>query len=124
MRATQATFKLGIGFENWKEVGHRYFHSFGIDRARTIGARLPAFLAATASKAAIDRAYDDYCLELSGRHAGKFAHLPDDRMNYAYQLDSSLYAKFLRAIAEGTARGSRARSPRSSSTARAATSQR
>ena len=31
---------------------------------------------------------------------GKFAHLPDDRMNYAYQLDSSLYAKFLRAMAE------------------------
>ena len=31
--------------------------------------------------------YDDYCLELSAAYAGKFAHLPDDRMNYAYQLE-------------------------------------
>jgi tryptophan halogenase len=29
MKATQATFKLGIMFENWKDVGERYFHSFG-----------------------------------------------------------------------------------------------
>jgi tryptophan halogenase len=48
-----------------------------------------------------DEPYDDYCLELSAAYAGKFAHLPDDRMNYAYQFDSSLYAKFLRALAEG-----------------------
>ena len=50
--------------------------------------------------------YDDYCLELSAAYAGKFAHLPEDRMNYAYQLDSSLYGKFLRAMAEedGTVR--------------------
>jgi tryptophan halogenase len=31
---------------------------------------------------------------------GKFAHLPGDRMNYAYQLDSGLYAAFLRKLAE------------------------
>ena len=29
-----------------------------------------------------------------------FAHLPDERMNYAYQLDSGRYAQFLRRMAE------------------------
>ena len=29
MRATQATFKLGISFEHWGEIGDRYIHSFG-----------------------------------------------------------------------------------------------
>ena len=38
--------------------------------------------------------------ELVAAREGKFAHLPDHRMNYAYQLDSTLYAKFLRAMAE------------------------
>src|SRR5262245_57653363 len=29
MAATQGTFKLGIGFENWRAVGENYSHSFG-----------------------------------------------------------------------------------------------
>ena len=29
MRATAATFKLGISFENWGRKGDRYIHSFG-----------------------------------------------------------------------------------------------
>ncbi len=32
MRATQATFKLGILFDNWKHDGDSYFHSFGLSR--------------------------------------------------------------------------------------------
>src|SRR5687767_2495520 len=28
MAATQATFKLGISFENWRNVGEHYIHSF------------------------------------------------------------------------------------------------
>ena len=29
MRATQATAKLGIAFENWGKKGDRYIHAFG-----------------------------------------------------------------------------------------------
>jgi tryptophan 7-halogenase len=100
MRATQATFKLGIGFENWKAVGHRYFHSFGVTGTDHWSAGFQHFWL-NGLERGHDESYDDYCLELSAAYAGKFAHLPEDRMNYAYQLDSSLYAKFLRAMAEG-----------------------
>ena len=99
MRATQATFKLGIGFENWKEVGHRYFHSFGTTGKDHWSAGFQHFWL-NGLERGHEQPYDDYCLELSAAYAGKFAHLPDDRMNYAYQLDSSLYAKFLRERAE------------------------
>jgi tryptophan halogenase len=100
MRATQATFKLGIGFENWKEVGHRYFHSFGFTGKDHWSAGFQHFWL-NGLERGHDEPYDDYCLELCAAYAGKFAHLPDDRMNYAYQLDSTLYAKFLRAMSEG-----------------------
>jgi tryptophan halogenase len=99
MRATQATFKLGIGFENWTTPDHRYFHSFGITGKDTWSAGFQHFWLA-ARDGGLARSYDDYCLELQAAYAGKFAHLPDDGLNYAYQLDSSLYAKFLRTMAE------------------------
>jgi tryptophan halogenase len=99
MRATKATFKLGIGFENWKSVGHRYFHSFGATGKDHWTAGFQHFWL-NGLERGHNQPYDDYCLELSAAYAGKFAHLPDERMNYAFQLDSSLYAKFLRARAE------------------------
>jgi tryptophan halogenase len=30
MAATQATFKLGIWFDNWANIGDSYIHSFGV----------------------------------------------------------------------------------------------
>lgn len=99
MRATQATFKLGINFENWKDVGETYFHSFGVTGKDHWTAGFQHFWMHGLTQGH-DFSYDDYCLELKAAHEGKFAHLPDDRMNYAYQLDSSLYAAFLRKRAE------------------------
>ena len=99
MRATQATFKLGIMFENWKDVGDSYFHSFGAAGKDHWSAGFQHFWLHGQS-AGHHHSYDEYCLELKAAVESKFAHLPDERMNYAYQLDSSLYAVFLRKLAE------------------------
>lgn len=99
MRATQATFKLGINFENWRVEGENYFHSFGGTGKDHWSAGFQHFWLHGLERGHTEP-YGEYCLELKAAEAGKFAHLPDDRMNYAYQLDSGLYAKFLRTMAE------------------------
>ncbi len=99
MRATQATFKLGIEFENWKVQGENYFHSFGLTGRDHWSAGFQHFWMYGRTKGH-DWSFDDYCLELKAAYAKKFAHLPENRMNYAYQLDSTLYAAFLRKLAE------------------------
>ena len=99
MRATQATFKLGILFDNWKEPGSRYFHSFGTTGKDHWSAGFQHYWL-EGLKRGHAQSYDDYCLELVAALQNKFAHLPDDRLNYAYQLDSGLYGRFLRAMAE------------------------
>ena len=100
MRATQATFKLGIKFENWKQLGDSYFHSFGAAGKDHWSAGFQHFWLSGLGRGH-SHSYDDYSLELKAALEGKFAHLPDERMNYSYQLDSSLYAAFLRKKAEG-----------------------
>ena len=105
MRATQATFKLGILFDGWRDGTDRYFHSFGTTGKDHWSAGFQHYWLHGLTKGHT-RPYDDYCMELVAAMRGKFAHLPDEGMNYAYQLDSGLYAKFLRAMAEkdGTTR--------------------
>ena len=105
MRATQATFKLGILFDGWRDGADRYFHSFGTTGKDHWSAGFQHYWLHGLTKGHT-RPYDDYCMELVAAMRGKFAHLPDEGMNYAYQLDSGLYAKFLRAMAEkdGTTR--------------------
>ena len=100
MRATQATFKLGILFDGWRNGRDRYFHSFGLTGKDHWSAGFQHFWLYGREKGH-DQPYDDYCLELKAALDGKFAHLPGDAVSYAYQLDSGLYARFLRAMAEG-----------------------
>jgi tryptophan halogenase len=100
MAATQGTFKLGIGFENWRDVGRNYIHSFGLTGTDHWSAGFQHFwLKGRERKLAGD--YGDYCVELKAAQADRFAHLPRGGLNYAFHIDAGLYAKFLRKFSEG-----------------------
>ena len=99
MRATNATFKLGIQFDNWKDVGDSYFHSFGTTGKDHWTAGFQHFWMEGRERGH-DAPYDDYCLELKAAQANRFAHLRDNGLSYAFQLDATAYARFLRSLAE------------------------
>ena len=99
MRETQATFKLGISFENWKDGSDTYFHSFGHAGKDHWTSGFQHFWL-SGQERGFAAAYDKYCLEVVAAHNNKFAQLPDNGLNYAYHLDSARYSKFLRKIAE------------------------
>ena len=100
MAATQATFKLGIRFEGWRQVGADYFHGFGLTGKDHWTAGFQHFwLKGRQRQLAAD--YGTYSLEAQAARLGRFAHLPDDALHYAYHLDATRYAGFLRQLSEG-----------------------
>jgi len=100
MAAVQGTFKLGIGFENWRAVGQNYIHSFGVTGHDHWAAGFQHFWL-KARERGLAGDYGDYCLELRAARESKFAHLPKIGINYAFHIDASLYARFLRQFSEG-----------------------
>ena len=99
MAATNATFKLGIGFEGWRDVGEDYIHSFGMTGTDHWTAGFQHFWRKGRERG-LAGDYGDYCLELRAAQENRFAHLPRGGMNYAYHLDASAYAKYLRTFSE------------------------
>jgi len=100
MAATNATFKLGIGFEGWKNIGENYFHSFGTTGTDHWSAGFQHFWLKGLAEG-IAKPYTDYNPETVAAFANRFAHLPRNGLNYAYHLDAGRYAKYLRAMSEG-----------------------
>jgi tryptophan halogenase len=99
MQATNATFKLGISFENWKQVNQDYIHSFGYLGQGCWAAGFQHFWLKGKQQGLVSE-IGDYCPEHVASRQGKFAVLPNQDRNYAYHLDAGLYAKFLRKMAE------------------------
>ena len=99
MQATQATVKLGIQFENWRDVGRHYFHSFGKTGLGHWTAGFHHFWL-EGRRRGLASDYGDYCLELRAAMDNRFAPLPDNGINFAYHFDATLYGKFLRRYAE------------------------
>jgi len=109
MRATRATFKLGIEFRDWDRPGDRYIHPFGAFgepwggvefqhhwlRAKAAGCDVPPF--AACSYAVVAAAADKFELPNEDPKSIRSTY------SYAYHFDAGLYANFLRAWA--TARG-------------------
>jgi tryptophan halogenase len=108
MKKTNATYKLGIEFSNWRKPGDTYIHPFGIYgqphkdisfhhywlKLRQLGDLSPI---------------GDYSVGVVAATAGKFSyphsnpHSLFSKYGYAFHLDASLYAGFLREYS--TARG-------------------
>lgn len=100
IKATQATFKLGIQFEDWYRPGTRFFHPFAdyglkidqvefhqyINRMKTHG---------------YQQDIEDYCFAVTLAKKGNFAQphanppTPLADYSYAYHFDASLYARYL-----------------------------
>ena len=99
MAETKATFKLGISFENWRNVNEDYIHSFGLTGTDHWTAGFQHFWHKGRERG-LAGDYGDYCLELRAAQENKFAHLPRGSMNYAYHLDASAYARYLRRFSE------------------------
>ena len=106
MRATKATFKLGIEFRNWGRIGDSYIHPFGAFGMAEDGVPfLHQWL--RARKAGLSHALEDFSLPVQAARRNRFAPPKQDprslysTYSYAYQFDATLYGRFLRAFAEG-----------------------
>lgn len=100
MKATSATFKLGISFENWGALGDHYLHAFGKAGKETWLADFHHFWLCAKEKGLANDEIGEYCIEHQAAKANKFATSPDSPISYAYHLDAGRYAGFLRKISE------------------------
>ena len=99
MKATQASFKLGIQFEHWGQKNTDYIHSFGMTGKECWAGEFHHFWLQSLEKG-LNSDFGDYCYELQAAKAGKFGFSQQNPINYAYHLDATLYAKYLRGFAE------------------------
>ncbi|HMI20455.1 MAG TPA: tryptophan halogenase family protein [Sphingomonas sp.] len=105
VKATQASFKLGIEFVGWGTAESRYFHPFGthgtdFDRVGLHHYWVRAHLRGDPTP------FDDYSMCKALAHENRFGppvENPRDVRSthaYAYHFDAGLYARFLRNYAE------------------------
>lgn len=106
MRATNATFKLGIEFVGWRNHESSYFHPFGLLGVDMEGIPFAHYWARWKSLGG-NLSYAKFNAETEAAIARKFARtahetgpkvMPD--INYAFQFDASLYAAYLRNYSE------------------------
>lgn len=105
VRQTSGTFKLGIQFVNWKNIGSSYIHAFGDVGQKMEGVPfyhywLRAYKLGRASH------IDDYTLNCLACYQKKFmrsidaGNSPLSNIAYAFHFDATRYAQYLRKYSE------------------------
>ena len=105
IRETQGTFKLGIQFQNWGQIGEEYMHAFG-QIGQSLGLlEFAQYWLRGRAEGVAGRLWDYSLNEMTARQ-DRFARLnqiPNTKLEgltYAFHFDASLYARYLRKIAE------------------------
>ena len=106
IKKTNATYKLGIEFVNWGQVGESYIHPFGPYGVDMEGVHFH-HMWFRANKLGFAPPMDDYNLQIIAAKANKFMRpepklegSPISKIAYAFQFDAALYAKYMRDFAE------------------------
>jgi tryptophan halogenase len=106
MAATRATFKLGIEFQGWGREGDSYIHPFGTFGSGHGEVPFHQFWCRLRDEGAPIAALGEYSMAVAMAYMNRFARPDPDpaniesTFNYAYQFDASLFAPFLRSVAE------------------------
>lgn len=100
LRAVNGTYKLGIEFENWGQLGERYFHPFAPHGIDTWAARFHHYWLRARSNGNTTP-LDDYSMETCMARANRFGVRSPRAANYAYHFDAAGYARLLRRLSEG-----------------------
>jgi tryptophan halogenase len=101
LKATGGTFKLGIQFENWGQLGDKYMHAFG-SVGRQIGMTPFQHYWLRAKAAGVDADLWDYSFNMQVAKQDRFALMPKipnsplEGLVHAYHFDAGLYARYLR----------------------------
>jgi tryptophan halogenase len=105
LRATRATFKLAIQFAKWGSHGETFLHPFGPYGVDIKHEPFQAYWLKRRSEG-LPSALDEWSVTALAASLGRFDTRPREQssplrnLTYAYHLDATLYARFLRAYAE------------------------
>jgi tryptophan halogenase len=105
LEKTKATYKLGIEFKDWGQIGDSYFHPFGVHGA-SLGARYLHHFWLKLRSNGDQTPLEEYSICAMAAKMGKCGSASANPKSVlaafgsAYHFDAALYAKFLRSYAE------------------------
>ena len=101
IKRCNGTFKLGIKFKDWSEIGTSFFHPFGQTGQPLEGVDFSAYWLGRRMAGSASR-LEDYSLMATAAEADRFTrpikghNSPLSQITYALHFDATLFAEFLR----------------------------